>query len=104
MVTTLAGIWKTVAKYAPQIRFDYLLLNSRAISSEQAEHYRADGAYQVGVEDDVNTIAFHSETEVVRADLLADGEMVRHDSARLARVVVACSEKARSRVGIAVES
>ncbi len=95
---------KTVAKYAPQIRFDYLILNSRAISNEQAEHYRADGAYQIGLEDDVNTIPFHSETEVVRADLLADGEMVRHDSARLARAVVACSEKARSRVGIAVES
>lgn len=95
---------KTVAKYAPQIRFDYLILNSRAISNEQAEHYRADGAYQIGLEDDVNTIAFHSETEVVRADLLADGEMVRHDSARLARVVVACSEKAQSRVGYSVES
>ena len=94
---------KAVAKYAPQIRFDYLILNSRAISSEQAEHYRADGAYQVGVEEDVNTIAF-SETEVVRADLLADGEMVRHDSARLSRVVVACSENARARVGITVES
>jgi uncharacterized cofD-like protein len=95
---------KTVAKYAPQIRFDYLILNSRAISNEQAEHYRADGANQVGLEDDVNAIAFYSETEVVRADLLADGDMVRHDSARLARVVVACREKARSRVGVAVES
>ncbi len=94
---------RAVAQYAPQIRFDYLILNSRAISGEQAEHYRADGAYQVGVEEDVDPIAF-SETEVVRADLLADGEMVRHDSARLARVVVACSEKARSRVGTAVES
>ena len=94
---------KAVAQYAPPIRFDYLILNSRAISSEQAEHYRADGAYQVGVDEDMNTIAF-SETEVVRADLLADGEMVRHDSARLSRVVVACSEKARARVGITVES
>jgi uncharacterized cofD-like protein len=95
---------ETVAKYAPQIRFDYLIVNSRSISGTQAEHYRAEGAYQVGLEDDVNAIAFHSETEVVRADLLADGEMVRHDPARLARVVIACSEKARSRVGVAVES
>jgi len=94
---------ETVAKYAPQIRFDYLLLNSREISSGQAEHYRADGAYQVGLEDEVNTLTFPSETEVVRADLLADGEMVRHDSARLARVVIACSEKARSRVVATVE-
>lgn len=95
---------ETVAKYAPQIRFDYLLLNNRAISQAQAEHYRADGAYQVGLEDDLDTIAFGSETEVVRADLLDDGEMVRHDSARLARVVIGCREKARSRVPVAVES
>jgi len=95
---------ETVAKYAPQIRFDYLILNSRAISNEQAEHYRADGAFQVGLDDEVHAMAFHSETEVVRADLLDDGEMVRHDSARLARVVIACSEKARSRISVALES
>ena len=93
-----------VAKYAPQVRFDYLIVNSRAISTEQAEHYRSEGAYQIGLEDDVNAITFHSETEVVRADLLDEGDMVRHDSARLARVVIACAENARSRVGAGVES
>jgi uncharacterized cofD-like protein len=95
---------EAVTKYAPQIHFDYVIVNTRPISLQQAQVYRADGAYQVGLEDDVNSVVFHSETEVVRTDLLEDGAMVRHDSPRLARVVVACGEKARARVGTTVES
>src|SRR5712691_5010778 len=35
---------KAVAQYAPQIRFDYVILNSRPISKEQTELYAAEGA------------------------------------------------------------
>ena len=94
----------SLAEYAPQIRFNYLILNSRTISSDQAEAYRADGAYQVGFEDNMNTFANHADPEVVRADLLNESEMVRHDSARLARVVIACAEKARLRDVVSIES
>jgi uncharacterized cofD-like protein len=93
-----------MAEYAPQIRFDYLILNSRPITSDQAAAYRADGAYQVGLDDNLNTFALQSDTEVVRADLLDEGEMVRHDSARLARVVIGCAEKARLWDVVAIES
>src|SRR5437763_4207568 len=34
----------TIREYAPQIRFDYAIVNDRAISPHQAELYRADGA------------------------------------------------------------
>jgi hypothetical protein len=37
-----------------------------------------------------------SQTEIVHADLLDQGEMVRHDSERLADVVINCAERARS--------
>lgn len=94
----------SLAEYAPQIRFNYLILNSRTISSDQAEAYRADGAYQVDLEDNMNTFANHADPEVVRADLLDESEMVRHDSARLARVVIACAEKARLRDVVSIES
>jgi uncharacterized cofD-like protein len=87
---------ETVKSYAPQIHFDYVLVNSRSISEKQAELYRADGAHQIGLEDDLSDRAFDEGTELVRADLLDEGEMVRHNSERLARVVVACAEKARS--------
>jgi len=37
------------------------------------------------------------QTEIVRTDLLDQGEMVRHDSERLACIVITCAERARSR-------
>jgi uncharacterized cofD-like protein len=87
---------ETVKKYAPSIDFDYVLLNNRPISSTQAEIYRADAAYQVGL-DEMEFDALNPQTEIVRTDLLDDGEMVRHDSERLARVVITCADRARSR-------
>ena len=86
-----------VTKYAPQIHFDYVVLNNRPISSNQAELYRSDGAYQVGLDDEIDDSDFGPETECLRTDLLAEGDMVRHDSERLARVVITCAERARSR-------
>ena len=86
-----------VTKYAPQIHFDYVVLNNRPISSNQAELYRSDGAYQVGLDDEIDDSDFGPETECLRTDLLNEGDMVRHDSERLARVVITCAERARSR-------
>jgi uncharacterized cofD-like protein len=88
---------EAVTDYAPQIHFDYVVVNNRAIRSNQAELYRADGAYQVGLDDEIDDYAFGPETEFVRTDLLDEGDMVRHDSERLARVVMTCAERARSR-------
>lgn len=90
---------EAVRKYAPQIRFDYVILNDRSISEEQARLYREDGAYQVAVDDNVN-----EEVEIVRADLLDRGDMVRHDAERLARVVIACAENVRLRNLVGMES
>ncbi len=95
---------EAVTKYAPQIHFDYVVLNNRPISASQAEKYRTDGAYQVGLDDEIDDIALGPETEFVRADLLDASEMVRHDSERLARVVIACAESARSQTLVGAES
>ena len=92
---------ETVTKYAPQIRFDYVLVNDRAISLQQAEVYRADGAFQIGLGEES---ALDGGVQIVRTDLLDEGEMVRHDSERLARAVIACGEKASLPVPLAVES
>lgn len=86
---------ETVKKYAPEIRFDYVILNDRPVSPEQAALYAADGAFQIGMQDHMFERAYGSETEVVRADLLDDGEKVRHNPEKLARVVLACFEQAR---------
>ena len=92
---------ETVKRYAPEIAFDYTVVNNRRIGDEQAARYAAEGAYQIGLQDHMLEKAFGAETEVVRADLLDEGEKVRHNSEKLARVVVACCEQARARTGAA---
>ena len=85
---------ETVKRYAPEISFDYVIANNRPITEEQAARYSADGAYQIGMQDHLLEKAFGGETEIVRADLLDEGEKVRHNSEKLARVVVACCARA----------
>jgi len=87
----------TVGHYAPQIHFDYTVINDRAISSEQAKIYAADGAVQVLLEKTTHANACDAGIEVVCADLLDDGEMVRHNSERLARVIIACAANDRAK-------
>lgn len=85
---------ETVKRYAPEISFDYVIANNRPITEEQAARYGADGAYQIGMQDHLLEKAFGGETEIVRADLLDEGEKVRHNSEKLARVVIACCAQA----------
>ena len=92
----------TVTEYAPQIRFDYVLVNDRPITVAQTALYAADGAYQVRWDDAAPSINGSGYAEVVRADLLEDGEMVRHDPLRLARVVIACGAGARLQIPLGV--
>jgi uncharacterized cofD-like protein len=93
---------ETVRRYAPEIAFDYVIANSRPITAEQAERYAADGAYQIGMHDHLLEKAFGGETEIVRADLLDEGEKVRHNSEKLARVVAACCEQGRTHGAVIV--
>jgi uncharacterized cofD-like protein len=92
---------ETVKKFAPEIDFDFVVVNDRRISKEQAELYAAEAAYQIGIDDPIEDSLDHT-TKIVRADLLDEGEKVRHNSERLARVVMACCEKAVSRSAVTV--
>lgn len=85
----------TVKRYAPEINFDYVIVNNRPVAEEQAARYAAEGAYQIGLDEDLLADAVQGQTEIVRGDLLYEGEKVRHRSDRLARVVLACREQAR---------
>jgi uncharacterized cofD-like protein len=90
---------ETIKKYAPEIHFDYVVVNDRRISQEQAELYSAEGAYQIGIDDPIDAAIDHA-TEIVRADLLEDGEKVRHNADRLAQVVLNCRKQARATVAV----
>ncbi|HVF48548.1 MAG TPA: uridine diphosphate-N-acetylglucosamine-binding protein YvcK [Pyrinomonadaceae bacterium] len=85
---------ETVKRYAPEIHFDYTIVNDRLISDEQAALYAAEGAHQIGMTNHMLEKVFGAETEIVRADLLDEGEKVRHSPEKLARVIVACYEQA----------
>jgi uncharacterized cofD-like protein len=87
---------ETVKKYAPEIHFDFVVVNDRRISDEQAERYAVEDAYQIGIDDDLTVSVLDRSTAVIRADLLDAGEKVRHNSDRLARVVIACRQQALS--------
>jgi len=86
---------EAVKQYAPAIRFDYVVVNDRSISAEQSARYAAEGAHQIGLTDHLLEEEFGGEAEVIRADLLDEGEKVRHSPDKLARVILACYEQAR---------
>lgn len=87
---------ETIRRYAPQIRFDYAIVNGRQINAHQAELYRADGAHQILFDGDRLKIG-DVDIKIVRADLLDNGEMVRHNTERLASEVIACAANAHAR-------
>lgn len=90
---------EAIKKYAPEIHFDFVVVNDRRISKEQAELYAAEGAHQIGIDDPIDD-AIDRATEVVRADLLDDGEKVRHNADRLAEVVLNCRKQAQTSVPV----
>ncbi len=76
-----------VREYAADLDFDFLLVNDQPISDRQAELYTRDGAQQIGVHGSVNAAEVEG-AKVVHANLLDDGDLVRHHPARLARAVL----------------
>ena len=95
---------ETVKIYAPEIAFDYVLVNDRPITDEQARLYALDGAYQIGLQDHLMEKAFGAETNVLRHDLLDEGEKVRHSPEKLASVIIRCYEQQRHTVRIEAET
>lgn len=99
---------EAIKSYAPEIHFDFVIVNDKRITKEQAERYALESAHQIGMDDDsldsVDSIAsvLDQSTVVIRTNLLEDGEKVRHDSALLARVVLACKQQACSQPAVPV--
>jgi uncharacterized cofD-like protein len=88
---------ETIKQYAPEIQFDYVVVNDRRITAEQAARYAQEGARQIGIDDDSLEGALNQSTQIIRANLLEEGEKVRHDSTLLARVVMSCQQQASTR-------
>jgi len=85
---------ETIKNYAPEIHFDFVIVNDRRITNDQSDRYALEGAHQIGIDEDSIDSGLDQSTQVIRASLLEDGEKVRHDSALLASVVLACKQQA----------
>jgi 2-phospho-L-lactate transferase/gluconeogenesis factor (CofD/UPF0052 family) len=93
---------ETVKVYAPEIHFDFIVVNKKRISKLQTERYAAEDAYQIGIDDNAIDAATDSATEIVHADLLDEGEKVRHNAVKLAQVVMSCRQKALLRPALSI--
>ena len=76
-----------VREYAPAVSFDYLIVNNRPITDEQAALYLRDGAEQIGVHGSIDEPVVEG-AKVIQADLLDEGPLVRHHPDRLAKAVL----------------
>lgn len=80
---------EVVREYAARLNFDYVIVNNRPISGVQAQLYTRDGAQQIGVHGSIDSVEIEG-AKVISANLLDDGELVRHHPERLARAVLDC--------------
>lgn len=88
---------EVIREYAPEIDFDYVLVNNRPISEEQLTRYAEEGAEQIGVHGSITPETIEG-AEVVYGNLLDEGEKVRHHPEKLAQVVLLCALQSRKKV------
>ncbi len=86
-----------VRDYAPDLDFDYVVVNNRPISAEQLLRYQEEGAEQIGVHGSISPETIEG-AEVVYGNLLDEGEMVRHQPKKLAQVALLCALQPRKKV------
>lgn len=87
---------ETFRQYAPDVKFDYVVVNNHPISKGQTRRYAGEGASQIGIHDSISPQNIE-DAKIIYGNLLDAGEKVRHDSEKLARVVLLCARESRSR-------
>jgi uncharacterized cofD-like protein len=79
---------EAVKEYAPEIRFDYVIVNNHPINKEQADRYSSEGAHQIGLHNSISPRTTE-DAEIIYGNLLDDdGEKVRHHPEKLSKVVL----------------
>ena len=95
-----------VKEYAPDIEFDYVIVNNHPINEKQAARYESEGAEQIGLHDSISPTTIE-EAQIIYGNLLDEGEKVRHHPDRLAQVVLLCALQPRftqQRAGFSIKS
>lgn len=85
-----------VREYAPNLNFDYVVVNNAPIRPEQRERYAGEGSHQIGIHDSISPRSIEG-AEIVYGNLLdAGGEKIRHRPGKLAEVVMLCCSKPKT--------
>jgi uncharacterized cofD-like protein len=87
---TSARHLETLRSYAPEIKFDFLLVNNRPITERQRELYEFEGAEQIGVHGSIKGVGIEG-TAVMYDNLLDEGDKVRHHPLRLSQAILRCA-------------
>lgn len=85
-----------VREYAPQIAFNYVIVNNHPISKNQLERYAGEGAQQIGLHDSISPDTIEG-AEIVYGNLLDEGEKVRHHPGKVARVILLCASPEKNK-------
>ncbi|MFV0389141.1 MAG: uridine diphosphate-N-acetylglucosamine-binding protein YvcK [Pyrinomonadaceae bacterium] len=80
----------SIEKFAPGLKFDYVLVNNRRISEDQEALYANMGATQIGLQNSITPETVKS-ANIIYGNLLDEGEKVRHDPYKLAGIVLKCA-------------
>jgi uncharacterized cofD-like protein len=81
-----------VRKYAPELQFNCIVVNSQPISELQSSLYEVEGAEQIGVHGSISGDSIEG-ARIVYGNLLDTGEKVRHDPLKLAQTVLNCAAR-----------
>ncbi len=74
--------------YSPNLKLDYILVNTRAISDELRDKYLADGSVQVQFNPQGESHLAKAGFKIIHGDFLNENGLVRHDPQKLARVII----------------
>lgn len=81
-----------IKNHAPEIEFDYILVNNCPINPLQSRRYKTEGADQIGVHGSISPETVEG-AEIIYGNLLDTGEKVRHHPGKLAQVILLCAAR-----------
>jgi uncharacterized cofD-like protein len=79
-----------ICEHAPEIRFDFVIVNNEHIRPSQAERYAGSGAKQIGVLNSISPETIEG-VKIIYGNLLDNVEKVRHHPEKLARTILQCA-------------
>ena len=79
-----ADFARALLQYAGLTKFDHVIINTRPVTEEILEQYAHEKKYAVQLDEE--SLSQYTDS-IIKADLLSDADLVRHDSMKIARII-----------------